>query len=643
MSLIYQWLWHLLPGNPMVVRIVESGSRRPRHLWVRMGYLGALITLVLIGLLSGGGMGGDVGLTELAKAGSQVFAIIAYGQVILVCLLAPLFMAAAIGQERAGETLSILLTTPLSNLQIVLGTLVGRLFFVLALLLSGLPLFAVLLIFGGVPVGSVFVAFAVAGLTALMVGSVAVALSVFRAGGRRAVFAFVISIAAYLVVAYVVDVGLIRGMAAASSGFSSGSGVGGGTTWLTPLHPLLVLESSIASANYRPPSPESLAHLPWPARLYLGQPFLAFTLLTLLISGALITVSALMLRRIGTGEGALGPWLRKKLRIGGGEGAERRRAPREVGHNPIAWREAKTRGKVASGIIARWGYATIMLSAAVALIIAYHAGALPKLRDPLTQAVQPGFQVFRTALVSLLLLEVAVVTLVAIYMSAGSVSREREDGTLDLVLTTPVTPQFYIWGKLQGLVRFLTLLIAVPVVTLALVSVYTLVGVALGWPQARATQTVFQGSAPATITYPLLLFEAPLLLAAMLVPFVALCVAAGMNWSLKAKGVLGAVVPTIAAIGVLTLILGLCGGNMSNSIPIVGPLVNAFSPATNLLMVIDPATYVEGFNEEPKFHRAWLFISALCAGGGYSLIVWYLIGTMVSGFDQTVRRLSGTA
>ena len=633
MHVIAHWLWRLLPGNPMVVRIVEGGSRRMRHLWVRMGYLGALISLVLIGLLSasGPGLGGEASLTDLAKSGTWVFAVIAYGQVILVCLLAPLFMAAAIGQERAGETLDILLTTPLSNLQIVLGSLAGRLFFVLALLLSGLPLFAVLLIFGGVPITSVFLAFAVAGLTTLMVGSVAIALSVFRAGGRKAVFTFVIVIAAYLVAAYIVDVGLLRRL----PGHAANT-----TTVLTPLHPLLVLEASLASATYQAPAVEDVAGHAWPIRFYLSRPFATFALLTVSLSGVLVVASALLLRRIGQGESVWVHWLKGKLRIGP-SGTERVRPAREVGQNPVAWREAKTRGKVASGILARWGFSALAIALAAGLLLAYHFGKLPQVTDAFGQPMA-SHAVFHTALTSLLLLEVAVITLVAIYMSAGSVSREREDGTLDLILTTPITPRFYIWGKLQGLVRFLSLLIAVPVVTVAMVSVYAAIGAALRWPQATVGYGVITSSGAATVHDSLLLLEAPLLLALMLVPFVALCVAAGMTWSLKARGVLGAVVPSVAIIGLLTLVLGLCGWNAAANVQVLGPIINAFSPATNLPMIINPWENVAGFAEAPGFHRLWLLVAAVCAAGGYSLIVWSLITGMVKNFDQAVRRLSGT-
>lgn len=633
MQVLYHWLYRLIPANPMVVRIVQGGSRRQRHLWIRMGYLAALIGLVLIGLMFGGGLGGQVSMTDLAKAGARLFAVVAYGQVILVCLLAPLFMAGAIAQEQAAKTYEILLTTPLSNLQIVLGSLLGRLFFVLALVLSGLPLFALLLIFGGVPMHSIFVAFAVAGLTALMVGSVAVTMSVLRVGGRRAVFTFVIAVAAYLVAAYLLDVGLIRLLMPWPNS----------TTWLTPLHPLLVLQAALSSATYQPPGPEYLAEYPAIVRWYLGRPFAAFAVLSVVGSAVLCLGSAIVLRRVTSASGAarplpVGAWLRRKLRLMHDTG-ERRRPPREVWANPIAWREANTRGKVAAGILARWAFVGIALLLAVALLAAHHYDAWPAQ----IRAQVNSHQIFHTSMLALLLLEVAVVTLVALYMSAGSVSREREDGTLDLLLTTPVTPRQYIWGKLRGLVSFLSLLIAAPVLTLVLASVYALVGYSAGLPQAQFLHSSL-GPGGARITHePLLVLpEAGPLLLLMLVPFVALCVTTGMSWSLKARGVLGAVVPSIGIIGILTLVLGLCGWSAAQKIPLLGPVINAFSPATNVAMLLNPWDNVAAFAESASLGRLSLIIGALVAAAGYSTIVYAMITAMVKGFDQTVRKLSGT-
>jgi hypothetical protein len=45
------------------------------------------------------------------------------------------------------QTYDILLSTPLTNGQIVLGSLLSRLFFVVALLVSGIPIFSITQIF----------------------------------------------------------------------------------------------------------------------------------------------------------------------------------------------------------------------------------------------------------------------------------------------------------------------------------------------------------------------------------------------------------------------------------------------------------------------------------------------------------------
>ncbi len=646
MQALYSWLWRLVPGNPQVVRIVQGASRRNQHAIVRISYLAILIAVVFIGLVGGGGLGGSGDLGDLAQAGAQTFRVVAMGQVILVCLIAPIFMAGAIASEQSGKTYAILLTTPLSNLQIVLGSLIGRLFFILALLFSGLPLFAVMLIFGGVPVKSIFIAFAVAALTALFVGAVAVLLSVMRAGGRKAVFVFVISIAAYLVVVGALDMIVLRQINSAP----------GRTTVLTPVHPLLVLEASINRANYAPPGPESLAAYPWLVRFYLGQPFAAFATLTAGSSLAMILFCSLWVRRIGAGDSRLALWFKEKLRLA--ESA-RRHSARSVGNgNPVAWREANTRGNL-GGFIARYGFILAGLVALGVMLYYYHSdpGWAPKLGadgKPLATQSKTNASTdwFRPALTALLITEIAVITLVALYMAAGSVSKEREDGTLDIMLTTPITPRYYIWGKLRGLVRFLSIMIALPVVSLAIVSAYSLVGGMLDWNQATVMQQArsysnYSGFGPSPVSAtttptPLVYLEAPLLLLIMLLPFIATCVAIGMNASLRAKGVLGAIVPSVAIVGLGALVFGFCGLAAADTIPLIGPVLNAFSPATNVVMLVDPHEWVDGFTDEPVIGRASLFIAALCAAAGYATIVWAVISAMVRGFDHTVRKLSGT-
>ena len=122
-----------------------------------------------------------------------------YLQLGLVALLAPIFTAGAITQEKDSQTYDILLATPLTNGQIVLGSLLTRLFFVVALLVSGIPIFSITQIFGGVAISSIVQSFLIAAATAFVTGALAMAIAVFKVGTRRTIFSFYLFIVIYLV------------------------------------------------------------------------------------------------------------------------------------------------------------------------------------------------------------------------------------------------------------------------------------------------------------------------------------------------------------------------------------------------------------------------------------------------------------
>src|SRR5207248_3816630 len=78
----------------------------------------------------------------------------------------------------------------------------------------------------------------------------------------------------------------------------------------------------------------------------------------------------------------------------------------------------------------------------------------------------------RQFLLGAVMVEVAVILLIVTNAAASTVTREKEDGTLDLLLSTPITSRYYIWGKLRGLVSFVMPLVAVPVASILLFIVY---------------------------------------------------------------------------------------------------------------------------------------------------------------------------
>src|SRR5678815_4117633 len=124
-----EYLWRLLPANPILLRVVETGGKKKRDLFIRCGYLALLIVVVLFALFTSNDTASGMSLSALTNTSKQTFRWMSNLQLTLVALLAPIFTAGAITQEKDSQTYDILLSTPLTNGQIVLGSLLSRLFF----------------------------------------------------------------------------------------------------------------------------------------------------------------------------------------------------------------------------------------------------------------------------------------------------------------------------------------------------------------------------------------------------------------------------------------------------------------------------------------------------------------------------------
>src|SRR6185369_13445766 len=134
----------------------------------------------------------------------------------------------------------------------------------------------------------------------------------------------------------------------------------------------------------------------------------------------------------------------------------------------------------------------------------------------------------------------------------------------------------------RGLVSFLALLLAAPILTVAMIAVYTVIGQVLQWPQANPSYTLYAsmrggfGGPPiaqqgGSANYALIQPETAVLLPLILVPFVAFCVAVGLGYSVTKRTVFSAVIWTIAVVGLLALFLGACGSVSAQQIALLGP------------------------------------------------------------------------
>ncbi len=612
MPLFARWLLRLGPTNPIAVRLVTNGSRRSRHHYIRIGYLGVLIAVLLISLLTNA-RGDQLDYRQLAAAGARSFEVVAYLQIALICVLAPVFMAGAIAQEADPRTWDILLTTPLGAAEIVLGNLFGRLFFIVTLILSSLPLFAVTQYFGGVPGQSIFASYLIAVCAALLVGSMAIALAVSRLAGRRAVFAFYIAVVSYIAITFAIDV-LNRT---------------GSVTYMTAVNPFLAVNALLDPAGY--------ARYPEGSRSGIGgwlleSPITAWVTLSSGISLLLMVVSTITVRvgglsGFGVGGSVEGkaPWYAKLLKRSGGSG-------RTVWHNPIAWRESAGRNDGPARIALRYGFIAMGVLFAVLLVVLVHRGIMTTSQ-------------FRLTLLFTLLGELGVISLVAINMAATSVSKEREDGTLDILLTTPIEPAQYLYGKLKGMIAYLIPMIAVPVVTGLIAGGYSLFDELSETPSHMITVQglATAGSQQVSIAVPMILPETGVLVMLTAVPFVAFCVVVGMLWSLRSRGQLGSVAATVGVVVAVGGLVGLCAWNASNAFDVIGAAIAAASPSSTVFASVYPEIGMRSAVMKPNLAgaRVALMIGSVISAAVVCFVVLSIKSSMTKNFDSTVRKLAG--
>jgi len=540
-------------------------------------------------------------LAELAKGASQTFKWASTAQLLLMCFLAPVFTASAITQERDAQTFNILLSTPLSSAQIVLGSLASRLYFVITLLLSGLPIFLMTMVYGGVTTRQIVESFALCGSTAILTGALAIFVAMIGVGTRRTIFSFYLLIALYLLAVYLLGRWNRTWIESAPANIA-----GLKMSWLTPRHPFLALD--VALNRIQAPSLGHVTGYGTISRNALAYPSATYVLWTTVLSLVLIVLSMFFVRRGSkAGEATfLSNFLDRFRRQASGE---RTRTPRNVWANPVAWREATAR---ASSAMVRWAIILGGLIGSSVLLIYYLRGELPSGEVAMWLA-------------GLTAVQVAIALLIATNTAATSMTKEKESRTMDLLLTTPLTSKYILWGKLRGLVSFAAPLLAGPIVVLLVFSTFAL----------------FRNETP-----PVVWIETGLELGTLLVVYTALACVIGLRFSLTSKTNVSAVMSSVGLVivlGGLASIIGLAMVDASRGE--FGAFLAPFTPYTSINYLINPAALfgnsAKEFAAGAPAVRVAALIGCLIAIVSYAFVVWRWYVGLVRDFDMTMRKQAG--
>jgi ABC-type transport system involved in multi-copper enzyme maturation permease subunit len=413
-------------------------ARRGRGTLLRCGYAVTLLGVLCaawrshfpeVPLLELGSLEGRwVAVRELPRFAQTITLALLLAQGVAVLVLTPAYLAGAVTEEKERGTLDLLFTSDLSDREIILGKLLARLLHLGCVFLAAVPVLCLTLLWGGVSAPLLLAGCVATAATLLSVGGVSVLCSVLCGKGRAALAW------SYVLVTALCLVGLASPLPFVSS----------------PVAFVLHLDQKLAGragAGAAGLDMTTAAHL---AYLY--------GMVHVLVAWACVALAIRRLRVAARGPEPLGlppagpvsaSWVvqTRVRRSVGDEDEEAARLlygparapvsrPPPVGDRPLLWKEMYQGGPLAVGppprrllkeVAGPWLFALLLAGACVLVVRATardHARGLTGALNLLCCTVGVDLMAVWCAGVA--------------FRAAGSISRERERGTLDGLLALPV-------------------------------------------------------------------------------------------------------------------------------------------------------------------------------------------------------------
>ncbi len=184
--------------GPILGKELRMASRRRRHYVVRFLYLMVLVLMISLFWMQVGNYHTSAVsyLNQMSEIGRVMTLMIEWFQFVLCPIIAGVMLSTAISDEVYHKTLGVLMTTPITSLQVVMGKLLGKLLQMLLLMAMSLPLLAVIRVFGGIPWMFLISSFCLTLCLVLLAGSLSLWLSISQ---RRAYIVIIQGILCFVV------------------------------------------------------------------------------------------------------------------------------------------------------------------------------------------------------------------------------------------------------------------------------------------------------------------------------------------------------------------------------------------------------------------------------------------------------------
>ena len=167
--------------GPIFAKELRVASRRRRSYIFRTVYLALLMLLMLLIWFEAVDSfdPNPVRMSRMSGAAMIIASSIAWFQFIALQILAVILLSTAISEEIYHRTLGVLMSTPITSRQIVTGKLLSKLLQMLHMFAMTLPLLALIRVFGGVPWDYLIATFCITLATILLVSCLTLFFSIY--------------------------------------------------------------------------------------------------------------------------------------------------------------------------------------------------------------------------------------------------------------------------------------------------------------------------------------------------------------------------------------------------------------------------------------------------------------------------------
>ena len=441
--------------GPIFQRELSTLPRRPRHFIARIVFLVMLFAIICTTWLLLAGVQPVQNAGDLARFGVLIFQLLAPFQMVVLLFMAALAGTSAVSHEKDKQTLTLLLMTSLTDVEVVIGKIGAGLLATMNAFLSSAPIVFLLPILGGVSLDQVIACTVVTACTLIASCSLGATVAFWREKTFQAIAVTMLLIALWLALGEIIAAGIIPGVPRSIGSI------------ISPLRAVWDIAQPIPSTSVVPGLGSS------------GNAILA----SIFMSAMAITLSLLSIAKLRVwnpsrerrnvvaewedspqmalessanpnmtdASAAIAPKAEPERAVKSWKSRE----PRTMWNNPILWREMVTWAYGRKILFIRVAYTLFSLLIGFGLYQTLQSGAAYS---------DSGFQEQLVPTTVSLLAPCFVLSLIMINaLAVNSITNERDAGALDLLLVTEITPASFLLGKILGVLYATKEMVLMPI------------------------------------------------------------------------------------------------------------------------------------------------------------------------------------